>query len=153
MLPSLLRGLQPEFYELWQGGRNQSEPDGGWSVLPDAERADLAPPQLSLTLGLPAVFATFTAGVAREYTAATTLTVTSTAGEATLSLAEPGHMTNGAYALAQPLRVTLSMTAWTAPVSNDVVDVGLAQAVGSSDPLRTGSYSNTITFTLSTNTP
>ena len=111
------------------------------------------PPQLSLTLGLPAVFAPFTAGIAREYTAATTLTVTSTAGDAALSMSDPGHLTNGAYQLAQPLQVALSKTAWTGPVSNDVVDVALKQAVGASDPLRTGSYSKTITFTLSTTNP
>ena len=111
------------------------------------------PPQLSLTLGLPAVFAPFTAGIAREYTAATTLTVTSTAGDAALSMSDPGHLTNGAYQLAQPLRVALSKTAWTGPVSNDVVDVALTQAVGANDPLRTGTYSKTITFTLSTTNP
>ena len=111
------------------------------------------PPQLSLTLGLPAVFAPFTAGIAREYTAATTLTVTSTAGDAALSMSDPGHLTNGAYQLAQPLQVALSKTAWTGPVSNDVVDVALTQSVGANDPLRTGSYSKTITFTLSTTSP
>ena len=38
------------------------------------------------------------------------------------------HLVNGAFSLAQPLRVELSKATWTGPVSNDVVDVGV-QAV------------------------
>ena len=49
--------------------------------------------------------------------------------------------------------MALSRAAWTAPVSNDVVDVTFKQAIGASAPLRTGSYSKTLTFTLSTTTP
>ena len=48
------------------------------------------PATLSLTLGAPATFGAFTPGVAREYTAATTATVISTAGDATLSVGDPG---------------------------------------------------------------
>ncbi|MBE2320597.1 SdiA-regulated domain-containing protein [Solirubrobacter sp. CPCC 204708] len=122
-------------------------------VKTDATIVAEVPPQLGLTLGAPVKFAPFIAGVANEYTASTTLNVISTAGEATLSMSDPGHLTNGAFQLAQPLQVTLSKTAWTAPVSNDVVDVVAKQAVGKNDPLRTGSYSKTITFTLSTTNP
>ena len=39
------------------------------------------------------------------------------------------------------------------PVSNDAVTLSFQQAIGSSDALRTGSYSKTLTFTLSTTTP
>src|SRR5829696_4225871 len=45
------------------------------------------PATLSLTLGAPAAFSPFVPGVAAEYTATTSATVTSTAGEATLSVA------------------------------------------------------------------
>ena len=38
----------------------------------------------------------------------TTATVTSTAGDATLSVADPGHLANGAFTLPEPLRVDLS---------------------------------------------
>ena len=38
-------------------------------------------------------------------------------------------------------------------MSNDVVSVGFKQHVGATDALRTGSYSKTLTFTLSTTTP
>ena len=48
------------------------------------------PPTLSLVLGPPASFGPLTPGVAREYTAATNATVTSTAGDAALTVEDPG---------------------------------------------------------------
>ncbi len=42
---------------------------------------------------------------------------------------------------------------YTQPVSNDPVTIGFLQPIGAMDPLRTGSYSKTITVTLSTSTP
>ena len=45
---------------------------------------------------------------------------------------------NGAFSLPQPLRVEFSKATWTAPVSNDVVDVTFKQAIGANDALRTG---------------
>jgi hypothetical protein len=38
-------------------------------------------------------------------------------------------------------------------VSNDPVTVGFSQHIGVNDALRTGSYSRTLTFTLSTTQP
>jgi Concanavalin A-like lectin/glucanases superfamily len=111
------------------------------------------PATLSLTLGAPATFGAFTPGIAKEYTADTTATVISTAGDATLTTSEPGHLVNGAFSLVQPLRVELSKATWTGPVSNDVVDVAFKQSIASSDPLRTGTYGKSVTFTLSTTTP
>jgi hypothetical protein len=61
------------------------------------------PETLSLTLGAPATFGAFVPGVAAEYTATTTANVISTAGDATLSVSEPGHLANGAFTLPQPL--------------------------------------------------
>jgi alpha-glucuronidase len=110
------------------------------------------PATLGLTLGAPATFGAFIPGVAREYTAATTATVTSTAGDATLT-ADTGRLTNGAFSLAQPLGVAFSKSAWTGPASNDAVDVAFKQAIGANEPLRTGSYSRTVTFTLATTNP
>ena len=53
----------------------------------------------SLTLGAPASFGAFTPGVARDYTASTTATVISTAGDAALTVADPsdatGRLVNG----------------------------------------------------------
>jgi hypothetical protein len=53
------------------------------------------PATLSLSLGAPASFGAFTPGLAKDYTATTTATVTSTAGDGTLSVSDPGHLTNG----------------------------------------------------------
>ena len=111
------------------------------------------PATLSLTLGAPATFGAFTPGVEREYTASTTATVTSTAGDAALSVSDPGHLTNGAFSLPQPLRVETAKRAWTAPVSGDAVTVTFKQLIGAGDALRTGTYSKTLTFTLSTTNP
>ncbi len=77
----------------------------------------------------------------------------STAGDATLSVGDPGHLANGAFSLAQPLAVSLSRSSWTAPVTNDVVDVSFRQAIGANEPLRTGTYAKTVTFTVSTTNP
>jgi hypothetical protein len=119
----------------------------------DGRVSAVVPPQLSLELGGPAIFAPFTAGVARVYEASTTAIVTSTAGEATLSAADARHLANGSFELPQPLQVSLSKAAWSGPVSNDVVTIGVKQAIGAGDALRSGVYEQTLTFTLSTTTP
>ncbi|HET6549756.1 MAG TPA: CocE/NonD family hydrolase, partial [Solirubrobacter sp.] len=111
------------------------------------------PPTLSLTLGAPASFGSFVPGVADDYTASTTATVTSTAGDATLSSSDPGHLTNGPFTLLEPLQVAFSKSTWDGPVSNDPVTITFTQSIGANEPLRTGSYSKTLTFTLSTTTP
>jgi hypothetical protein len=111
------------------------------------------PATLSLALGAPASFGTFTPGLAKEYTAQTNANVVSTAGEAALTVSDPGHLANGAFSLPQALRVELAPATWTAPVSNAAVTIGFKQAIGANDALRTGSYSRTLTFTLSTTTP
>jgi hypothetical protein len=79
--------------------------------------------------------------------------VISTAGDASLTVSDPGHLTNGAFSLPSPLEVSLSRSAWTAPTSNESVTIGFKQHIGATDALRTGSYSRTLTFTLSTTTP
>jgi hypothetical protein len=113
----------------------------------------LVPATLALTLGAPATFGSFVPGVALEYTASTTATVLSTAGDATLSVSDPGHLMNGAFSLPQPLRVEFSKSTWAAPTSNEAVTVTFKQAIGANDALRTGAYSKTLTFTLSTTNP
>ena len=60
---------------------------------------------------------------------------------------------NGTFALPEPLRVELSKSTWTAPVSNDPVTIALQAVVKATDALRTGAYSKTLTFTLSTTSP
>jgi len=121
------------------------------------------PATLSLTLGAAADFGPFQPGVAKDYTAATTASVVSTAGDATLTVSDPsttapGHLVNGGFALPSPLLadgkpLPASVASWTGPVTNDPVTVPFEQTIGANDALRTGSYAKTLTFTLSTTTP
>jgi X-Pro dipeptidyl-peptidase len=129
------------------------------------------PATLALTLGGPAGFGAFTPGVTADYTASTTATVISTAGDAQLSVADPdtahpGRLVNGAFALASPVRARaagapfadvgaspLALLGWDGPIANAVVPLDFHQHVAATDPLRTGTYAKTLTFTLSTTTP
>ncbi|WP_051325134.1 phosphodiester glycosidase family protein [Candidatus Solirubrobacter pratensis] len=118
----------------------------------DAPAGGDVPATLALTLGAPASFGAFTPGVEREYTASTTASVTSTAGDAALT-ASPAKLANGAFTLAQPVVITPEKTAWTGPATADAFSIGFKQSIGANDPLRTGDYSATVTFTLSTQHP
>ncbi|WP_053226079.1 GH92 family glycosyl hydrolase [Solirubrobacter soli] len=111
------------------------------------------PATLALTLGPAASFGAFTPGVTKDYTATTSAQVTSTAGDAALTVSEPGHLTNGAFALADPLRVEIAPASWTGPVTAADVALTFKQHVDAGEPLRTGAYAITLTFTLSTSTP
>jgi PKD repeat protein len=136
------------------------------------------PATLALTLGSPAGFGAFVPGVGRTYDAGTTAAVTSTAGEAQLSVSDPsptatGHLVNGSFALVQPLQARavntavpdgafaalhgdgspLGLLTYAGPVSNDAVTIGFRQSIAAGDGLRTGSYAKTLVFTLSTSTP
>ena len=69
-----------------------------------------------------------------------------------------GRLVNGAFALASPLLVAGSplpavVKTYAAPVANDVVTVEFKQPIGATEPLRSGSYAKTLTFTLSTTNP
>ena len=105
-------------------------------------------------LGPPASFGPLTPGVAREYTAATNATVTSTAGDATLAVEDPGtpHERRLQRSL-QPLRVAIAPAAWSGPVSNGRPRSPSPQAIAADEPLRTGTYSRTLVLTLSTTSP
>jgi hypothetical protein len=111
------------------------------------------PATLALTLGPAATFGAFAPGVTRTYDASTTATVITTAGDAALSVSDPGRLANGSFSLPEPLQVSLSRSAWTAPATNESVTIGFAQLIKATDALRTGTYSRTLTFTLSTTTP
>ena len=116
------------------------------------------PATLSLSLGTPAAFGAFTPGVAKDYSATTTATVISTAGDATLSVADPssvatGHLVNGTFSLPSALGGLGVVKTWSAPTSNEAVPVTFTQHIGATDALRTGAYSKTLTFTLSTTNP
>jgi hypothetical protein len=136
------------------------------------------PATLSLTIAAPASFGAFVPGIARTYESSSQANVISTAGDALLSVADPspqntGHLVNGSFFLPQRLQARarnaantgtpynnvgstaspLNLLTYSAPISNDAVTLGFSQAIGSGDALRTGTYSKTLTFTLSTTQP
>jgi hypothetical protein len=134
------------------------------------------PATLALSLGSAPTFGSFTAGLAKDYLASMTANVISTAGNGSLSVSDsssqaPGHLVNGTFSLPQAVQAKASSAAgtgsdyqavgaapatlltYTGPTSNDSVTVGLKQSIGANDGLRTGSYSKTLTFTLSTTAP
>jgi hypothetical protein len=111
------------------------------------------PPTLALTVGAPATFGAFLPGADRMYDTSTTATVTSTAGDATLTASGPVHLRNGAFTLAEPVDVSVSKATWDGPASNDPVAVTFRQHIGAAEPLRTGSYAGTVTLTLATTSP
>ena len=131
------------------------------------------PATLSLVMGTTPSFGAFTAGTAKDYLSSGTATVTSSAGDAMLSVADPssnatGHLVNGSFSLPQALQVMSSSNAYapvggssapvtvktyTGPVSNDAVTIGFKQSIGANDALRSGTYSKALTFTLSTTQP
>ena len=110
------------------------------------------PATLALTLGPPATFGAFTPGVARTYDATTTANVITTAGDAALTVSDPGHLTNGSF----------SSRAAAGLVQQVGLDRPGVQRPGD-DRLQAGDqghrraahrrYTKTLTFTLSTTTP
>jgi hypothetical protein len=150
-----------------------------WEAEPQETTAGgTVPATLALSLGTPATFGAFVPGVAADYNASTSANVISTAGDGTLSVADPsseatGHLVNGTFSLPQPLLAKASsaggtggafaavggsaspttLLTYTGPVSNDAVTVDFQQSIGATDALRTGTYSKTLTFTLSTTNP
>ncbi|MDA0181005.1 hypothetical protein OJ997_11920 [Solirubrobacter phytolaccae] len=135
------------------GGYSAAVQAGLFGEAVEAPVGGTVPATLSLALGAPATFGAFTPGIDKEYTAQTDATVISTAADAALTVSEPGHLANGAFTLSEPLQVAFSKAAWTGPTSNEKVDITFKQLVKKTDPLRTGAYSKTLTFTLSTTTP
>jgi hypothetical protein len=131
------------------------------------------PATLSLSLGTPASLGAFVPGVDRSYDTSIPATVLSTAGNAELTVTDPsatatGRLVNGSYALSEPLQARantgaftslsttgtpLSLLTYSGPITNDIVTIGLRQHIGASQALRTGAYSKTLTFTVSTTTP
>lgn len=133
---------------------------------------------LALSMAPSASLGSVAPGVARDYTASLAATVTSTQGNATLSVADAsgtstGHLVNGDYVLPAPLQAQatnaahptsafapvtgadnpLALLTYNDPVSSDTVTVGFKQSVGAGDVLRAGSYGKTLTFTLASTAP
>ena len=100
------------------------------------------PATLALTLGASASFGAFQPGVEKTYATSTIADVVSTAGDATLTVAGPVRLTNGAFSLPEPVQVQFSKSSWSGPASHDAVTVDFSQHIGATDALRTGTYAN-----------
>ncbi len=149
---------------------------------PGAHTVDVGvtvPTVLSLTLGADASFGALAPSVAKDYGASTTAQVLATSGDAKLTVSDPsatapGHLVNGTYALSSPVQAKATsstsgaggpyadvggsatpttLLTYAGPANDDAATVSFQQHVGATDPLRAGSYSKTLTFTLSTTTP
>jgi hypothetical protein len=97
--------------------------------------------------------------------------VSSSAADAALTVADadiahPGHLVNGDFVLPSALQADadggafgavsdtpLTILSYAAPASASQVTLGFRQHVDRMDALRSGSYSKTLTFTLSTTNP
>ena len=136
---------------------------------------------LALTLpAAPVAFGAFTPGVAREYLATAAPRITSTSGDVALTIADTattntGRLVNGTAALTNPLQAFASSTnvnavagpggniggsaaptsliTYSAPVTNGAVNLTFRQNITAAETLRSGAYSKTLTFTLSTTAP
>ncbi len=136
------------------------------------------PSVLAISLAPNASLGAVTPGITKDYMASVSGQITSTAGSAALTVSDPsstatGRLVNGAYALAQPLQVQasdptrpagafgpvggsaspLTILSIDSAVSVDPITIGLKQSVGANELLRAGSYSKTLTFTLTSTTP
>ena len=127
------------------------------------------PATLALTSGAAAGFGAFAPGRAADYLADLAVTVTSTAGSASLSIADPGaspgRLVNGAFALATPVQAAgtgafaavgtapLTLLSYAAPTSNNPQTVHFKQTIGATEALRTGAYAKTFVLTLATTEP
>jgi hypothetical protein len=132
---------------------SQAAPQPTPTAVATAEVGAQVPATLALTLGATPSFGAFQPGVEKEYSAATTANVVSTAGDGSLTVSDPGRLANGTRMLTEPLRVDITPNRWAEPVSNAAVAIAFKQLVRANEPLRTGTYSRTLTFTLSTTNP
>ena len=113
----------------------------------------------------------FTPGVAKDYEAGVGATVTSTAGDATLSIVDSvrrpprASWSTARSRSPQPLQAAVSgafapvggsplaLHSYSGPVSNDPLTIRFKQSIGGDEPLRTGAYAKSLTLTLSTTAP
>ncbi len=136
------------------------------------------PATLNLNLGTPTPFSPFVPGVTQDYTSTLAASILSTALDTKLTVSDAsatnvGKMVNGTFALPQTVQVgavkggatgapvfkplggsdaPTELLTYADPVA-EVATVTFKQSVAATDALRTGSYSKTLTFTLSTTNP
>jgi hypothetical protein len=127
-------------------------------------------------------FGAFTPGLAKTYESNLTASVTSNLANTTLSVYDPattntGRLVNGTRALTSPLSIALvpgnssqqatalaggpvggaaaptPLFSYSAPQTNRTATLLLSQAIASNETLVAGTYSKTLTFTMSTTAP
>jgi hypothetical protein len=145
-------------------------PDPGAGPETDHTFTATVPTVLSLELTAPtANLGAIVPGMTRIYEATLGAKVTSTAGQATLSASDAGDgsgkLSNGASSLPRPLELkagggafapltdALVLLTYPTHVAGDQVTISLRQPVAETDPLRAGTYSKRVVFTLSTTAP
>jgi hypothetical protein len=145
------------------------------ATLPGASAA-AAQADLSLSVLPAAPLGPFLPGVAADYTTSAVATVTTPTPNATLTIVDasgvgvPGELYNqtGAVSLDAPLQASgsssapgatgnpfgpigptqLTLVTYSPPVTGDPVTIDLMQPIGASEALRSGTYSKTVTLTL-----
>jgi hypothetical protein len=158
---------------------NSASATRNYSVKPvESTPGGETPATLNLTLGAANAFSPFVPGIAKDYTTNVSATMTTTSLDATLWVADPsatatGRLMNGTFALDAPLKVSgtspngtatseaavggssapTKLLTYAGPVVNEAATLNFKQTIGGTEPLRTGSYSKTLTFTLSTENP
>ncbi|MDA0181506.1 hypothetical protein OJ997_14470 [Solirubrobacter phytolaccae] len=140
------------------------------------------PATLNLVLGTPTAFSPFVPGLTKDYLATLNAQILSTAGDATLTVNDAsatnvGKLVNGTFPLPTPVQAgavkvpdtgptpapssyaplggaatPTPLLTYDGPVSGSAA-ITFKQAINQADALRTGSYSKTLTFTLSTTNP
>jgi hypothetical protein len=118
----------------------------------------------------------FIPGVANTYQTSVAAAVTSSGADATLTASDPsttspGDLVNGTFALSTPLQVAatnssvlsptysplsgtpVTLLSYSSPVASDPVQLDFEQSISATQALRSGSYSKTVLFTVSTDTP
>jgi plastocyanin len=130
------------------------------------------PLMMALTLGTPASFGALVPGVAKDYTASTTATATSSAPSSVLTVSDrsataTGHLVNGTAAAPQALQAAAGgafapvggsaaptlLKSWTGAFAGQQLTLEFKQPVAATDALLAGRYGKTVTFTLSSTTP
>jgi hypothetical protein len=147
-------------------------------VAPTSTPGGETPATLNIAFGAPASFAPFIPGIGKDYTSSMTATLTSTAADAALWVADPsatatGRLMNGTFALASPLQVSATspngasaaggavggsdaptkLLTYAGPLGAEAATLNFKQTIAGTEALRTGGYAKTLTFTLSTTTP
>jgi hypothetical protein len=141
------------------------------------------PATLHLDLGTPTAFSPFVPGLTKDYFATLNASIISTAGDATLTVNDAattnvGKLVNGSFALPTAVQAgaakvptdgtptpapagyaplggasaPTTLLTYDGPVSGSAA-ITFKQVIAATDALRTGSYSKTLTFTLSTTNP